>query len=168
MIIGIAGKKGSGKSFAARCLCEELCTYPWEWDTNSFAQHMKVIVAGIIDPRCPSYVEDEDKNEMLPSGITRRKAYQLAADFFRAVNPDFTLQSASIEDCEKSIFDDVRYPNEIDWIHSKGGKVFYLTGRGDYNDTHESENAIGPDDCDHVIDNSGSIEDTVKKIQELL
>ena len=168
MIIGIAGKKGSGKSFTARCLCEALGTYPWEWDTNSFAQHMKVIVEHIIEPQHGVSGIDKDKNEVLRSGITRRKAYQLAADFFRTVNPGFTIDCVSLGKGDKYIFDDVRYPNEIEWIHSKGGKVFYLTGRGDYTDTHESENAIDPEDCDHVIDNAGPIEDTVKQILEIL
>lgn len=73
---------------------------------------------------------------------------------------------------------DTRYQNEIDAIHSWGGKVWKIDGpqRGDayaMNDAHESEKVI---DCtvghDHVImntleDNQFTLKDRIRKILEI-
>ena len=43
-------------------------------------------------------------------------------------------------EADYAIIDDVRYPNEIEYIKSEGGKVVYLEGGID--GTHESETSL--------------------------
>jgi len=84
-------------------------------------------------------------------------------DFRRNRNPDYWL-----DQWERwfgyepvAIVDDVRFPNEVQFIQDRGGIVWWLERSADAtvsvapgDRTHASENSIGPVDCDRIIDSN--------------
>lgn len=54
----------------------------------------------------------------------------------------------------------MRYPNELDYIHDRGGLTVWVSrpGYGPVNG-HSSDNTLGPEDFDLVIENNGTLED---------
>jgi len=71
-----------------------------------------------------------------------------------------TIKRIEGEGSKFAVIADVRFPGEVDAILSAGGEVVRLT-RDPYQDSHESETALDPENFDfnkftHVIDNSNS------------
>lgn len=61
----------------------------------------------------------------------------------------------------------VRYPNEIAWVRSRSGRAVWVNrpGFGPVN-SHSSDNSLGPDDFDAVIENDGTLADLRKKVSQ--
>jgi len=65
------------------------------------------------------------------------------------------------------VIDDMRFISERATVRKHGG-VLVLIRRGENKDTHASETQIGsPDEYDYVIDNTGSVADLHRQIEEL-
>lgn len=144
-LIGISGKKQSGKTTIAEYLvnkrydCASLC----------FADKIKEIIRDCFIP--PEMEIDlnnpADKKIVLPCGYTPRELMQVVGtDYFRALYSDvwinaFRNELYLVEHYPIIIAPDVRFENEIEFIHSQGGKVIRLTRQID-DDPHESETAL--------------------------
>jgi hypothetical protein len=104
--------------------------------------------------------------------LTGRQLMQLfGTDICRKLYDNCWVESCyrNIEahECELAIIADARYPNEIDFMKSKGAKSVRLTRRPYGEDTHISETALDDyDSFDLVIDNKDM--DIVTKNQTLL
>lgn len=66
------------------------------------------------------------------------------------------------------VFDDCRFPNEADLIHSAGGITIRLLRKTGVADLHESETAQSKIDCTFEVDNNSSIESAVLKVVQIL
>lgn len=163
-ILAFSGKKQSGKTTSS--------TYINQRFTGSrrfnFADTLKGIVMrcfGATFEQC--YGSDADKNSLLPCGRSCREVLQLiGTDMFRKIDPECWVRAwkAGVlelqvktklankvrlavgepsEDIPLIIVDDVRFPNEIEAIHSVGGKVIRFTRCPFKNeDLHASETAL--------------------------
>lgn len=100
----------------------------------------------------------------------RRFLQTLGTEVVRAYNPDFWVETAMREAIQHDavVITDCRYCNEVEAVKTNGGIVVRVErpGVGPAND-HSSENELGPEDCDLVVHNSGTIED-LERAAELL
>jgi hypothetical protein len=67
------------------------------------------------------------------------------------------------------VISDVRYPNEIEAIRDYNGTLLWVErpGVGPVN-SHASDNSVGPQDFDYVIENDGTLEDLYAKIDLIM
>lgn len=184
MIIGLSGKKQSGKNTAARHIGLE-----WGLDKGfvtqefSYADVLKrtcMQLFGLTYEQC--YGTDEQKNSLtnirwndmpvpIPRDIfceaqqydvwmTGREVLQyFGTNIVRKMFPDAWVQAtlSEIESCRPNIalVTDVRFPNEVLGIQRVGGKVLRLTRNPHPGDSHESETALDNyTGFDYVLDNS--------------
>lgn len=99
------------------------------------------------------------------------------------------LEHRLLTSTDSIVITDVRFPNEIDWIHKQGGKV-YEVQRGEspewYNklqqcetddfknimmvgeDVHYSEWAWVGHDIDGLISNNGTLEDLTNQVERVI
>lgn len=175
-IIALAGKAGSGKDTVAEQL-EDLAS--GQGQCFSFAQPLKDALTCMFGGRLSfdtmSRAEKESPIDFLaPLGpITPRQLAQtLGTEWGRSVHPGLWvhLLALDVEDEAKwmadrgmaliAIVTDCRFPNEVAWVKSQGGVVWWIERDGmPQARAHASENAIGPQDCDRVIKNLGTLAD---------
>jgi len=169
-LIGIAGKKRSGKDTAARALMVECGYYRF-----SFASILKQMLLTLlerlgIDPETADRMIDGDLKEMpVPQlmGKSARHAMQtLGHEWGRALIGEnlwvaATLRAASA--CDKVVISDVRYANEAQTIREAGGRVVEIQRPMNWiKDDHPTEQIDFS--VDHIILNKGTRKDLQKAI----
>ena len=168
VLVGLAGRKRSGKSSVA-------------WRLGSAHGYCLI---GFADPLKQVLL---DTNPTLTTGMgvrelvarlgweevkdthpeVRRLLQDLGTSVREHVGVD-TWVSAAMERVWRAgihgwnvVITDVRYPNELDAIHAKGGLVCWVDRPGlpDDGDRHPSETSLTATDCDMAIVNRGSLDD---------
>lgn len=139
VIIGIAGKSGSGKSFAANFIKETFQDLNLE--VVSFAEPLKQFVSLL-------QLSDRGKHEpfsLYPDMNVREALQKIGTEAMRNnFKEDIWIRALENRTTGKNIIiDDVRFQNEVKWIHDNGGLVIKIK-RDDYGvlssiDYHESE-----------------------------
>lgn len=194
MIIGFAGKKGSGKSAA----CQYLEQYGFK--TINFADPLKEMAAEISGIPLKAFYDQSTKEApdkfyvhgskllkaLYKRGIfkTNKNIYLddiyemksireflqwLGTDVVRSHNPDYWVDALAIRLELKQNFciGDVRFENEANMIKSKGGYIVKIYRPNDAaNDQHISE-AIDLT-ADFEIYNTGSLEDLQNQLDSIL
>jgi hypothetical protein len=166
-IIGVAGKKRSGKDTLADRLEEH------GYEKYGFADNIKRACEEIFD-----FSDEElwgDKKEEINEywGFTPRHALQVfGTDLFRdKFGDDIWIRSLfrdlQNDDPDKVVITDVRFPNEVEAIQKSGGIVVWIDAseRLSESDDHESETAL--DDYlgfDYTISNNGTKQQFRKKV----
>lgn len=183
--IGITGVAGSGKDTVARILEERLGSwakdgdYDWTAEILHLADPLKESVAALLGIPV-SVLSDRDVKESIDplTGLSYRKIMQVFGDVIRGnFGPDFFIKSLDVRASELKyaeyiIVPDVRYPNEADYIRSKGGvllKVIRPSNPFAIEATHASEASIAHISCHCILDNSqgiGHLENKVNIIAE--
>lgn len=173
MIIGIAGKGGSGKSTSAEVLTEE-----FGYTRGKFSGALKEMFRTFLTYRgAPWHIVERmvegDLKELptpLLNGKSPREFMQAIGEWGRReIHPDFWIDTEFEVQAgnDNLLFDDLRYPNEEAAIQKRGGFVVQLVGRSkDVND-HVSEN-FEPKKPTAVIDNRGTIEELQGKVRTLV
>jgi len=159
MIVGLSGKKGSGKSTVAEYLKSRIEGAV----VISFADPLKKMTSDLFGVPMKQLIGSEDeKNLMTQSGMTGRQLMQNVGQAMREVWPHCWVNAWRSEvdsfyahqGVSPVIVPDVRYPNEVNIIKQMGGIVIRLT-RHPFADQHESENALNDSRYfDAVIDNA--------------
>ncbi len=171
-LLGLSGRMGSGKSTLAAYIER---VRPDAVRRTSFAQPIKAIgsILGGVHSK-----GDVNKQAMVPTladaGITWRRLYQMiGTDFGRVMlSPDIWVRLAKMEldklqgNPELVIFDDVRFENELQFIRSRGGKVYRII-REDLpllpENSHASEWLPDVALCDGVIYNNSTLDELNEK-----
>lgn len=155
MIVGLSGPAGCGKSTAAAHLCMN-----YGFARRRFAGPLKAMMFAF---GCTiEQVEGDLKGVPcdLLGGKTPRQAMQyLGTEWGRdLMHPDLWLNAwvASLPAQGDVVADDVRFPNEVEAIKSRGGIIICISGRGGIPGSHVSEGFV-PDGAIH-IDNSSTPE----------
>jgi hypothetical protein len=171
MIIGLAGKKGSGKTTAADALVNI------DFDRQSFAHTLKVM-ARILMRDCG--MNDEQivnamimKEEIMPIlGVTYRHLCQtLGTEWGRSlIHRDIWVIAArnKINTWADTVFDDVRFENEAQMIRKAGGMIIHIWRDLPNYDDHASEHGVAVLKGDIVIRNDGTIDQLIDKIYALI
>lgn len=140
MIVGLTGLKGSGKTTAADFL--------HNYHSASFADGVREVVACAFDAS-PEALLDRDLKKSTDEfwGITYRKMLQRTAMAFREkFGDDFWIAhlESKIDLDEDIVIDDVRFPNEAQWVRDNGGVVIGLLAHDATldDDAHVSEQAM--------------------------
>lgn len=163
-LIGLSGYAGSGKDTAAAMLTG--------YTVQKFARKLKRI-AGLMLNVPESFFEDPaNKAKYLPDwGMTVREFLQrLGTDAVRdTLHPDAWVVAlfADFDPSDRWVVTDVRFPNEAQAIKDRGGVVVRIK-RGSPVNAHPSETALDDWPFDHVIDNTGTLDDLKNKLTEWL
>ena len=152
IVLGISGKKGSGKTTIAEYLRDELTefhTNGTQVETLGFSHIIKSEYIKLFNESLPIDLDSQaEKNKIGIHGKTHRQAIQEFGVAMRAIDPNIWIRlwRDFIDDFLYSydilIVPDVRFPNEVKAIHDMGGKVIRLTRCPHPEDTHESETAL--------------------------
>lgn len=153
-LIGIAGKAGTGKTTLARLLCELL---PSHWGVCSFADEVKLEASrrygfDVTLAYSPGGKETEIYTYQWGKVTVREILQRYGTDMIRALNEDHWVRRFEATYRHRlslgaaTIVDDIRFPNEADWVLRNGGHLVYLMPYsgwepGDRAD-HESETAL--------------------------
>lgn len=162
----------------------------WPYVKNySFAEPLKIIATELFGiDREKIYGTDEQKNskthikwENMP--LSKKKGKMTSREFmqyfgtnicrniYQNIWTDALIKNIKNEEPLLAVIDDCRFENEVDAIHSIGGKVIRLT-RNLYDDDHDSEKALDAyQGFDKIIDNQNlSIHETnieiIKTLEE--
>lgn len=171
-IIALAGRAGSGKDTAAEALREPIHYAGKIAVVTGFARRLKGALSTIFDFSFHDLTREEKEAKLDFIGKSPRELMQtLGTEWGRAVHPDLWVKLL-----ERELFDhptglnqvviltDCRFQNEVAWVRAKGGSVWWVERDGITPvAAHPSENAIGPEDCDHVIRNFGTCEDLARE-----
>lgn len=178
VIIGLAGRKGSGKSTVANWLCAQ-----HGFDEIALADPIKDALHAMLEPigvRRAWFDDPAQKETVLDEfGVTPRRMMQtLGTEWGRdMIHEDLwiTIAEARIAGLRGSGFapaivvSDIRRSNEAAWIRRMGGKVWcidkLLSGA---RDPHISEIGLAGHQYDEVILNMGRLEDLYGKVDALL
>lgn len=172
MIVGFAGKAGSGKD-----TCAHLGVTLFGGCIFSFAKPLKEICSIILNCSVSALDNREFKASEIPYqfrdcfGVnTYREVLQYVGtelfrnsvcdDFWIKVNHDRFQTAAKYN---KNVFiSDVRFQNEVDYIKSNGGHVIVLDRFSDIGSTHASEQSADLQGVIH-IDNRDGIKSKLEK-----
>jgi len=164
MIIGFAGKKGSGKSTAAGFLVE------LGFVRYSFADPIREMLSSLLSDLGLSADEKleamQRKEEVIhPIGVSfRHLAQTLGTEWGRQlVDHDVWIkcQACRLENRwpeARIVYDDIRFENEAALIRAYGGRIVHIRRSGlPEDDHHASEVGIAVADGDLVLDNGGNL-----------
>lgn len=173
MIIGILGKKGSGKDTSADYIVEK-----YSYHKYSFAKPLKEIcriLFGFTDEQLYG-----DKKEVIDPywKITPRVALQyIGTDLFRNqlknimphINDDIWVNVFEANHNDNNVvIADCRFQNEVDKIKKMNGIIIKLIRDTHSIDSHSSENIDNVTDFDYIIHNNGSIQDLYNEIDKIM
>jgi len=156
-IIGIAGKKNSGKSTIAQVIARDM-----DAEELAFADPLKEMAAivGYNDLYTSPYKKENLVNPV--TNLTLRSfLQQLGTDMMRKANPDVFIQLLQLRLPYLSIavVSDVRFKNEADWIKKNGLLIKVVRDELMDFDSHESESYIDELEEDYLISNNGAKKD---------
>ena len=176
-LIGLSGRRGSGKDTVARLLQQ---LQPERiWQIRSFGDSIKSVCAALTGEDEAAYYTQRGKAQALPTfQRTRGEMLQQVGQALREWEPLVWVDAffAGLPADTFVLAPDVRYPNEADPIRARGGLMLRVEGdplrqRGDgtRDDNHPSETAM--DHYPHfaaTIHNTGSPNELRQQVQALL
>lgn len=138
LIIGLAGRAGSGKDTAAQYLCSV-----HRFEAVAFADLINDIAAQLLDPFDVDHAVlheralKEQPIHALPGSPSARQIKQQIGDLGRSWHPEFwitaTAHRLGMHDMPRSspvhdriVISDVRLPDEAAWVAGRGGVVLRL------------------------------------------
>lgn len=160
-VVGFVGFIGSGKGAAGDILSE--CGYVKE----SFAKGVKDSAAAMFgwdrkllegdteasrlfrETPCPFWSEKFGKS-FTPREALQKVGTEVGRDIF---NPNLWVSSleSRLKQDKNYVITDVRFPNEIEWIHNMGGEVYEIQ-RGAYPSWYKALKCTNPYDA-HIRNN---------------
>ena len=176
-LIGLSGRRGSGKDTVARLLQQQQPERLWQ--IRSFGDSIKSVCAALTGEDVAAYYSQTGKAELVPTfQRTRGEMLQQVGQALRVWEPlvwvDAFFSALPKDACV--LVPDVRFANEADPIRARGGLMLRVEGdplqqRGDgtRDDNHPSE--IAMDDYPHfaaTLHNTGSRDDLTQQVRELL
>lgn len=186
-LIGLSGYIGSGKDTVAGII--QNLTYPYGthpytftlWQNKKFAAKLKQIASLLTGIPASDFENQDVKNRYLSADWNNMQVrlflQKLGTDCVREnlhINTWVNALFADYDENSKWILTDMRFPNEVDSVKSRGGitirinrispDVAYTT----LEKRHISETAIDDFAFDHVIENNGSLDDLHHQVEQIL
>jgi hypothetical protein len=171
MIFGVIGTGArSGKTTAANAIPGNIVPF-----ASTLKRMLEVLLydLGISSERIHGYLYGNTKHEIIPEiGCTARHLMQTLGTEWgrRCVRDDLWLHvwSAKADRSDEDVVvDDVRFPNEVALLKSKGASIIKVVGAEDKNaSNHESEGQQL--ETDIVIHNDGTIAELQNNIRKAI
>lgn len=186
VLLGIMGKKGSGKDTVSNYLVSH-----YGYKKMAFADPIKQIAQIIFDLDISQI--DGNKKEIIDErwGITPREIFQKLGTEFgqydlvnyfpalkqKNITRNFWVERLKMEyqkyNNQNVIISDVRFKHEIDAIKEMGGKIIKINriiekGIGEQHISEMEMNDIDDSIFEYSIDNNSSLEDLYQKINKLI
>lgn len=165
MLIGFAGARRAGKDLAASHLVNNHGFVQY-----AFATPLKELCKDLFG-LTHDQIHEKEKDLLAPKyGITPRRIMQMmGTDCVRTISPTFWVDALekklSETAAEKVVVSDVRFQNEVDLIHRRGGHVILISRECcEVCDRHISEQAQTLHGIDGVIRNEGSVADMCRAV----
>lgn len=165
-LIGLHGLPRSGKDTVAKMLHGL-----YGFERRAFADPLKQAAAALLNrPLYQCHGESGfDREAVMPEwGFSMRWFLQmLGTECMRdQIHQDFWLKrmEASLDPWGAFVITDVRFQNEADFIHSRGGWILEIRRSGISGSAHSSDRPL---QADRVLHNDGSLEDLKHKILTL-
>lgn len=163
ILVGITGRAGSGKDTFARLLAEVSDQLV---EIDHFAEPLRQGLQAMLG-LSPEAFEPALKELPIPwLGVSPRRLMQtLGTEWGREmVAPDLWVTLAQRRrdhsHYDATIFADVRFESEADWIRDQGGTILRMVRPSpDRLDAHKSEDGIARHKDDVAIYNAGSLDD---------
>ncbi|KAA9327672.1 hypothetical protein F0P96_16985 [Hymenobacter busanensis] len=176
-LIGLAGKRGSGKDTVAH-LVQQL-EPARDWQIRSFGDAIKGVCAVLTGETTAPYYTQPGKAELAPTyGLTRGEMLQQVGAALRAWRGPVWIEAllANLPADHPVVVADIRFPDEADALRARGGVIWRVEGdplqqRGDgtRDDNHPSETAMDEYAAyAAVLRNAGSLDELQKRVAELL
>lgn len=153
----------------------------WKYEVSRYYLGKKIIVTyhdfAYIqsNPNTKEIIELQGNYLKLIKLTPRLLMQLLGTDFGRnMVHPNLWVNSlmSDYACCDKNwLVSDVRFPNEIEAIKERGGKIIKIErfSPNDKKELHESETALNNyNDWDYVVKNFGTIDDLIVRIKEIM
>lgn len=147
MIIGFAGKKGSGKDTLGNYLIEK-----YKFERYAFGDPVKEVCRILFGFNDQQLYGDKKEEMDISLGIKPREAFQkIGTNFgrkiFHELFPGILIPEGQIwinifkNNCNHRnvVLTDVRFQNEADAIKELGGFIIYIDSKYCLDDNHESE-----------------------------
>jgi hypothetical protein len=180
ILIGLVGKKGSGKTVVAEYLRHEHRFFEVKFagPLKEDLSKMLDIPMDLIEPETPEMREKREKWIHPVWKMTVRQMLQkFGTDAMRNhFHPDFWIIRLDMMLKERFktgriVISDVRFKNEITYVLDNGGHIFKVRrpGTDTYEDIHQSEVDLDYHHFPHhVLDNTSSFEYLYKQIDLLI
>lgn len=168
-IIGLCGVAGSGKSTIARALVEAFGLVPCAFATPF---KLKAVVGGwpVREVLGPDPKSDETRAHLQVEGTEMGRKRRGEDVWIRYAEAD--LYRLARYGVRGVVYDDVRFPNEADWIQSLGGVTIRLERDGAGLEgtaaDHPSEREAGAVQTEWIVDNNRSVDETLRVIARLV
>lgn len=165
MLIGIHGKKRTGKNTAAGILRTFTVD---DVRMMAFGDRLKYMCAETFGVSVKLYYDQETKEVPCGEyGSPRDHMIGLSDAIKAKYGNDFFIKvvERSIEDVRRSgsedhiFITDVRYESEADMVRRLGGRVLHVLRDTGEASAHSSESGIAVGSDDFVVENNGSLED---------
>lgn len=162
---------GAGKTTVANYLVEN-----YGYERLKFARILKdmlfVFLESFVDDPW-EYIEGDKKEDVIPDlGVTCRYLMQtLGTEWGRMQVGLDTWVIATLNKLnpnQRYIIDDMRFPNEYKALKDKGFVLIKLVGYGELTQKHASEGSLDDFTFDYVIQNNGTLENLLDKIDLIL
>ncbi len=187
-LIGLTGKKGSGKSTIQNYLFQK-----YQYEKINFADHLKDIIAIVfLLPRDLLEGNTKESREWreLPnlnwtlelSGtllgtrcdtVTPRKLMQYFSDILKlslGVNYFVNIVKKKVLELQekniKIVIGDIRYTYEEELVRQLGGQIWQINGLNTESDLHDSETQVIA--ADSIINNHSTFESLYKNVDDLI
>jgi len=179
-LLGIAGKKKSGKDLAAKYIQDILRKKDPSRLTGAvgFADGVKSVAAEALSINRMTFFEDKNKEKLFRIGkdteLTGREILQrVGTELFRVgMCDDFWVHRLmKVIKGQPDFFmviTDVRFPNEVEAVEGAGGVVIRLLRNTGLKDEHESETALDDWEFSHFISNNESKEYLYMHLETLI
>jgi hypothetical protein len=165
-VIGLTGLPRSGKDTFADVLCNE-----YGYTRRAFATPLKQAAAILLDREMWEMEGKQgfDREALLPEwGFTTRRFLQwFGTEGMRSFDPDFWVKrmQQSISGLNKVVITDVRFPNEVEFVHRIGGTIVRIERAGCIDNGHVSNQKL---DADIAMFNCGNLDEYQKDIASLV
>jgi hypothetical protein len=167
MLIGLIGKKQSGKDTFADFFCQLDARFKKDAFANPLKQICQIVYGLDLNYFHDNRLKEEKIEEW--NQTPREMMQKIGTDLFRQhFDPDIWIKIASrrFKKCKNLIITDVRFANEAEAILQNGGVLIQIVRDSNLqHDSHISENMeLNPEKIYSIIENDDSLEKYHEKI----
>jgi hypothetical protein len=162
-VVAFAGRVNSGKT-AAAAMIPGAIAIQWADPLYRGLSAMLDVPEEVLRNR---ELKESELNFCGIKAVPREMLRTLGTEWGRAmVNPDLWVsltmsrigRLSETTSCRSFAICGTRFRNEVVAVRAAGGEVWWIDRPGTVRGEHVSDNSIGPDDCDAVIVNDGTLD----------